>query len=70
VRQRLPHIHIPLLEGDPDVQLDLQAVFDRCYDAGPYSRRVDYKEDPPIPLEREDAIWAAALLQENGLRPS
>ncbi len=68
VRQRLPRIEIPLLPGDADVYLDLQAVFDHCYDAGPYARRVDYRQDPPIPLQGEDAIWAAALLREKGLR--
>jgi hypothetical protein len=68
LRQPLPGIRIPLLEGDPDVLLDLQMVFDRCYDAGPYHRRIDYRQDPPSPLEGEDAAWADALLREQGLR--
>ena len=29
--------------------LDLQAVFDRCYDAGPYSRQVNYRTDAIVP---------------------
>ena len=37
------------MPGDPEVHLDLQAAFDRCYDAGPYARRVDYTQTPPIP---------------------
>src|SRR5262249_55870163 len=41
LEQRLPVIAIPLLPGDPDVMLDLQAVFDRAYDAGPYAQEVD-----------------------------
>ena len=32
----LPVITVPLLPGDGDVPLDLQAVFTRCYDTGPY----------------------------------
>ena len=68
VRQRLPRIHVPLADGDPDVVLDLQAVFDRCYDEGAYARRIDYRRDPPIPLEGEDAEWADKLLREKGLR--
>ena len=33
---RLPPLAIPLLPGDPDVTVDLQAVFDRAYDECPY----------------------------------
>ena len=61
---RLPPIDIPLLPGDPSVTLDLQAVFDRCYDAGPYSREIQYGKDTLIPPLRPDqAAWAAAILQ-------
>ena len=42
-------IAIPLLEGDPDVPLDLQAVFDQAYDFGPYFKEVAYGEDAVIP---------------------
>jgi hypothetical protein len=68
LRQRLPRIRVPLTEGDPDVALDLQAVFDRCYDAGGFARRIDFRQDPPSPLSAEDAEWAAALLREKSLR--
>ncbi len=39
---RLPEIAVPLLPGDGDVPLDLQAVLDRCYDEANYRRRVRY----------------------------
>ncbi|MCS6860459.1 MAG: DUF4058 family protein [Abditibacteriales bacterium] len=68
VRQRLPRIRVPLAGGDPDIVLDLQAVFNRCYDEGAYARRLDYRRDPLTPLTEEDAAWAAALLRERGLR--
>jgi len=68
VRVRLPRIHVPLADNDPDVLLDLQAVFDRCYDTGAYARRLDYRRDPAEPLAGDDAEWAAALLRERGLR--
>lgn len=68
VRQRLPRILVPLSDGDPDVVLDLQAVFDRCYDEGAYARRIDYRREPATPLEGEDAEWADRLLREKGLR--
>lgn len=67
LEERLPEIAIPLLPGDPDVPIDLQAVFDRCYDTGPYRRRVRYAEVTPVPPLRPDqAEWAARVLQPPG----
>ena len=48
--------------------LDLQAVFDRCYEAAAYARRLDYRRDPPLSLGQADAAWVTALLRERGLR--
>lgn len=39
----LPRIRVPLADSEPDIVLDLQAVFERCYDEGAYTRRVDYR---------------------------
>jgi Protein of unknown function (DUF4058) len=59
LEDRLPPITVPLLPGDPPVTIDLQAVFDRCYDAGPYAREVNYAIDAPIPpLDPDRAAWA------------
>jgi hypothetical protein len=68
LRQRLPCVRVPLADSDPDVVLDLQAVFDYCYDEGPYARRVDYRREPSIRLRSEDAEWVDGLLRERGLR--
>ncbi len=68
LRNRLPRVLVPLSGADPDVVLDLQAVFDHMYDAGPYRRRVDYRRGPVIPLDVTDAEWADSLLREKGLR--
>ncbi len=63
MRLRLPPLAIPLLPGDPDVTVDLQAVFDRAYDAGPYRREVEYGEDPVIPpFHPDQAKWVASQL--------
>jgi hypothetical protein len=65
LRQALPPIAIPLLPGDPDVTIDLQAVFDRAYDAGPYRREVDYGRDPITPsLKPEQAKWASSHIKQ------
>jgi hypothetical protein len=67
--QRLPEIAIPLLPGDPEVPLDLQAIFDRAYDGGPYGREIEYGKDPIRPrLSSEQAEWAAAVLKPRGRR--
>lgn len=64
LEDRLPPIAVPLLPGDPPVTLDLQAVFDRCYDAGPYSREVRYAVDALIPpLGPDRADWARRTVQ-------
>lgn len=61
LRQRLPVLSIPLLPRDAPVDVDLQAVFDRSYDTGPYRRRVRYDAMEPVPaLSTEDGEWARA----------
>ncbi len=59
----LPCIPVPLKRGEAEVPLDLQYVFNRTYDTGPYRRgAVDYSGPPPAPrLSAEDAAWAAEL---------
>jgi hypothetical protein len=68
LRSRLPKVSVPLLDGDPDQALDLQAVFDRCYDEGAYARRIDYRREPREPLSRADQDWADTLLHQQGIR--
>jgi len=59
----LPTVSIPLLPGDGLVAVDLQAVFARSYDTGPYAREIDYRQDQPTPplAPRLDG-WAKQLL--------
>ena len=68
VRQSLPRIYVPLADGDPDVVLDLQAVFNRCYDEGAYARRLDYRCEPTPPLQGEDVMWVDEVLRDRRLR--
>ncbi len=59
----LPEIAIPLLPGDPAVPLDLQAVFHRTYDAGPYQREINYRQDAPVPsFTPAQEAWVRELL--------
>jgi hypothetical protein len=64
LEELLPVITIPLLPGDPEVSIDLQAVFDRCHDAGPYTREIVHGEDAVVPALRPDqAAWAQQLVR-------
>lgn len=60
----LPEIAVPLLGGDPEATIDLQAVFDHAYDVGPYRRRIRYEETTPTPpLSPEQQEWAEARIR-------
>jgi hypothetical protein len=63
----LPEIAVPLLPGDGDVVVDLQAVFQRSYDAGPYRRRIRYRQTEPVPaVDAERQAWMERLLDSLG----
>jgi hypothetical protein len=63
LEDRLPAIAIPLLPGDPAVEIDLQEVFHRSYDTGPYRREIDYRTTAPVPpLSPEQMEWAQQRL--------
>jgi hypothetical protein len=68
VRERLPRILIPLVEGIEPFLLDLQAVINRVYEDGEMEKSIRYPGEPNPPLVGEDAEWANALLREKGLR--
>ena len=60
----LPVIGIPLLPDDGEVPLDLQAVLNRCYETGPYQRRVVYDPDRIVPpLTAQQTEWVQRLLE-------
>jgi hypothetical protein len=69
--QRLPRIFIPLASDDRKAAvLDLQAVLNRCYEAGAYDDVLDYRQNPPPPeLSPPTMEWLDKLLKEKGLRP-
>jgi hypothetical protein len=59
----LPEIAVPLLPDDGVVSLDLQALFEQCYDRGPYRRKVRYRlEDLVPPLAAEQRSWVTERL--------
>ena len=68
VRQSLPRFRVPLKAEDKDVVINLQALFDHCYEAGNFARRINYQNEPSLPLRLADAEWTDALLREKGAR--
>ncbi|HUG91567.1 MAG TPA: DUF4058 family protein [Planctomycetaceae bacterium] len=63
LENRLPEIIVPLLPDDPMIPLDLQTVFDRSYDAGPFRREIDYpRETAEPPLTAEQEAWVRQLI--------
>ena len=54
----MPTIPIPLTDGDPDVTLDLQAVFTATYDRAGYDYALKYDRavEPPLDANRLDWI--------------
>jgi hypothetical protein len=68
LRDPLPCIPVPLREGDKEVLLDLQYLFNRVYDGGPYRRgAVDYARPPQPTLTTRATTWARRLLRQQGL---
>ncbi len=67
LERRLPRVSIPLLFGDPDVVLDLQVPFDRCWNEGPYPALSHYDLPPPGELSSERVAWCQQRLRDAGL---
>ncbi len=59
---RLPVIPIPLAHDDPDVSLDLQAIFNLVYDRAGYDYILDYGLDVSPPFSEFEKKWTAELL--------
>jgi hypothetical protein len=61
IRDPLPSIPIPLLAPDPDVLLDLAAVFATAYQRGRYPRLIDYSAPVTMVRKSEDRAWAEGM---------
>ena len=68
LRQRLPKIAVPLAPEAADVPLDLQAVFTRCWNEGPYAALLRYERPPPGKLSDADLAWCQEQLKKAGFR--
>lgn len=66
--EKLPVVPVPLLPGDADVSLDLQAAFTSIYDEFHFELDIDYQEPPDVPFTPKQASWAEKLLRAAGKR--
>ena len=57
LRGPVPPIPVPLLAGDPDAPLELQAALAAVYDAFGFDLELDYRRPPQFPLPPEEAAW-------------
>ncbi len=68
LRDPLPTVPVPLQSPDPDIGLDLAAVYAGAVQRGRYPRRLRYGEPLRPPLSADDAAWAAQVLGNAGKR--
>jgi hypothetical protein len=60
----IPSIPIPVLPGDAEPTLDLNAVLHALIDRARYELVVDYQQPPQPPLHPEDHAWATAIIAQ------
>jgi len=63
LRQPLPTIPIPLSDGEADVLMDLQWVFNEVYDRAGYGVMLDYALPVEPPVDADDTSWIQAVLE-------
>lgn len=61
LRQSLPTISIPLKKDEPEVPLDLQAVFTTVFDRARYQLSLNYTAKLTVPLIEADEKWILEL---------
>jgi hypothetical protein len=64
IRESLPTLPIPLRAPDPDLLIDLAAVYRTAFVRGKYARSIDDTAPLDLPLAPEDRAWAEALARE------
>jgi hypothetical protein len=63
----LPVVPVPLREGQDELLIDLQFVFNLAYERGPYRRALDYSQPPRPPLPDDLAEWGRECVRAAGL---
>jgi hypothetical protein len=61
IRRPLTSIRLPLMAPDPDLRLDVPAIYATVFAEGRYAKSIDYSAPLSIPLAPEDRAWAEGL---------
>jgi hypothetical protein len=64
LRQPLPRLPVPLRSPDPDLLIDLAAVFTTAYERGRFHRRINYQGPAPAFLREEDRRWCELVARK------
>lgn len=64
LRDPLPTLPVALKHPDPDIYIDLGAVFATVYERGKFFRRVDYHRSIPAFIGEADREWVQQILSE------
>jgi len=66
VRDPLPALPIPLLPPDPDLVIDLQAIFSEAYDSGQFERGRNDALPLPAAWDEASQTWIRAQVRDPG----
>jgi hypothetical protein len=58
IRDPFPAIRLPLLAPDPDVTIDVAAVYAMAFGRGRYARSINYAAPLMLPIAPADRAWA------------
>jgi len=61
--QPLPTLPIALRTPDPDILVDLGAVFATAYERGRFFRRINYAGPIPAVISRQDRAWVESVVK-------
>ncbi len=64
--QPLPTLPVPLRTLDPDIFINLAAVFATAYERGRFRRRLPYHGEPPAFLSEQSRPWVESVLRGQG----
>lgn len=65
LRDPLPRVSIPLRAPDPDIFVDLGAVFATAYARARFFRRINYQGPIPAVVSERDQAWVESVLQKS-----
>jgi hypothetical protein len=63
LREPLPTLPVPLRAPDPDIFVDLGAVFATAYSRARFFRRINYQAPIPTVVNKRDQAWVEGVLK-------